>query len=424
MDLRFDEPSELRDRRLLGKLAKTIRKRRALLLIRMVSFLHKRRLFVRQEWPFTISLTSLVLRLSLLPLLPIESIFAVAWTGLSLVMLVVGTKRIRRLRRSYDFPPRQADGVLRELSPSARNRTVRAGEEVFYPLPVPAVLSAGASDAPFVGEKYVLPAGLRALAHPIILGNRDRALIVDRAGIGLADIQDDRFKVRPLTYFQHLASNNAFRSYARPHGDANQDALHGYVVGKDGEPIPFPSSRLPNLIGISTIATTIEGWPIVVQSSHRNSGSPGLIHPSGSGSMEPKDIANTDPPIKAILGAMERELCEESSVKPSEIVDTRLIGFARWMNKGGMPEFFGVSTTTVPAEDLERRTPSGEDPLFVKRVIVLRDVRLTDLDVRVHRGTQTLDLKSLPATLAGSSSGPLAMLLWFLRIAAQPAGAA
>ena len=40
---------------------------------------------------------------------------------------------------------------------------------------------------------------------------------------------------------------------------------------------------------------------------------------------------------------MERELCEEANIQPKNIVRTEIIGYFRWIDFGGQPEFVGIT---------------------------------------------------------------------------------
>jgi hypothetical protein len=369
----------------------------------LISFRDKRRLFARKEWWLIVSTMTLILSIVLVPA------GFLGWTlrGVTAFGVFLGAWRIQKSRQSYDFPPRQESGILPTLASDLRSKVVLIEGEVFLPLEVPDPVRDDTRVTCTI--PYTLPPTLKDLSHPLILGNRDRAWIVDRPGLGLADLGDEVFEVRKLTYFQYLASNYAYRFFARPHGNPEHDALSGFLVKQDGSLVSLGDSKFPNLIGISTLATTREGRLVVVQSSRRNTGSPGLIHPSGSGSAEPRDLREVSSAREFIVTAMERELCEEASIRPDEIVSTSIVGMARWLNKGGMPEFFGLTTTSVRADELATRKPSGEDPLFVKRVLIT-DLRLQNIQLSLV--SRKLDLTVLPNFIAGSCSGPLGMLLW------------
>ncbi|PXX64996.1 hypothetical protein DFR70_10457 [Nocardia tenerifensis] len=375
------------------------------------SFIDKRRVFVRYEWPSVVGILSLganiVISALLHKLSPLSITFAVSSVG----VWAYGYSKIRKARESYHRPDRLESGILRSMSDDLASRILIVEGEVFLPLSLPKSIAAGSNVVAGTAVDYDLPQPLRALLPVVILTKRDRALIMDRPGLGLADIGDSRMDVRKLTYFQHLASNNAFRCYARPYGQAALDVLNSYVFRDNGGLVDFSESEFPNLIGISTLATVEDGRIFIVESDGRNSGSPRLIHPSGSGSMEPKDLSEKLSPHDLIVRAMERELCEESSVRHDEIDSTEIIGFARWINKGAMPEFFGLTRTRVRADVLERRRPEGEDPLFVRKVVVT-NLRVRDISVPVVG--RRADLRGFDAIVAGSCSGPLGVLLWLV----------
>lgn len=61
--------------------------------------------------------------------------------------------------------------------------------------------------------------------------------------------------------------------------------------------------------------------------------------------------------IETIKHAMKRELREESSKNNlskdvSEIGETKLLGFFRWVNKGGKPEFVGITKCSLDLSEL------------------------------------------------------------------------
>ncbi|WP_245787291.1 hypothetical protein [Amycolatopsis saalfeldensis] len=81
---------------------------------------------------------------------------------------------------------------------------------------------------------------------------------------------------------------------------------------------------LRTLAGVSTIAFTTDGKLVAVRQSARNSVSGLLLAPSGSGSLEPRDLRTADGGERRLLhtavgAGMERELREESGVHADEI---------------------------------------------------------------------------------------------------------
>jgi hypothetical protein len=87
-------------------------------------------------------------------------------------------------------------------------------------------------------------------------------------------------------------------------------------------------------------------------------GSPGKLVPTGSGSSDADDYRGPGNALNAIQYGMQRELYEECSLKElpqntRKFVDTKIIGYFRWVNQGGKPEFVGISKLAVPAARLK-----------------------------------------------------------------------
>ena len=66
---------------------------------------------------------------------------------------------------------------------------------------------------------------------------------------------------------------------------------------------------------------------------------------------------------------MERELIEETGIKPEHIQETLIIGHARLLHYGGKPEYFGITIVSANENDVKIRT--SEKP-FVRQVEWLR----------------------------------------------------
>lgn len=105
---------------------------------------------------------------------------------------------------------------------------------------------------------------------------------------------------------------------------------------------------------------------------------------------------------------MERELREESGVHADEIRSTRLTGFARWMERGAKPEFFGVTMLSVDSATLAERRPRGAERLYSAGLTML-DVDLAGLGRELEAGTALPD--ALPARLRDGGSLPLLLCL-------------
>ena len=119
-----------------------------------------------------------------------------------------------------------------------------------------------------------------------------------------------------------------------------------------------------NHIGVSTLAVTADRHILVWQQTPKNIQDPGKIISTGSGSCDFSDLKLSSL-RQTIVGAMERELREESKVhvparaaveRERFVRSTSVIGFFRWLQRGGKPEFVGISQLSV---DLAALRPDG-----------------------------------------------------------------
>lgn len=115
-----------------------------------------------------------------------------------------------------------------------------------------------------------------------------------------------------------------------------------------------------NEIGISTIGITEDDHILIWRQNRNVQSGAGLLAPSGSGSCDFSDYEKKKhTSFRGVIEyAMQRELWEESSGKSvcrssEEFGQTRVIGFFRWMNKGGKPEFVGVTKINCTASELK-----------------------------------------------------------------------
>jgi len=115
-------------------------------------------------------------------------------------------------------------------------------------------------------------------------------------------------------------------------------------------------SRASNQIGVSTLAWTTDGYLVTSVQGAKNARNQGKRAPSGSGGVDFRDLyaSSQSASLQAFLiRAMERELREECGLEEEAcLVHTLIIGFARLVHEGGLPEFFGVSVIHAPFPSL------------------------------------------------------------------------
>lgn len=149
--------------------------------------------------------------------------------------------------------------------------------------------------------------------------------------------------------------------------------------GLVAEDVALPDGVLPTLgrsecsnhIGVDTLGVTRNDELVLVVQSTRNAHGGGQLAPSGSGSADWADLTDA---VAAgtgmggfLRGAMERELSEECGLLPAQVKRTELLGFARFVQRGGKPQFCGVTRLSATRDDLRRL---GPDRVFVDDYVV------------------------------------------------------
>ena len=193
------------------------------------------------------------------------------------------------------------------------------------------------------------------------------------------------------TYFDTILTNDIAGSEIR------DKVHHKTVVDQQIEPLieictGFPDcfmrisdNLLNNNIGASTIGFTSDNQLIFWIQSGAAQHSQGLIAPTGSGSCDYEDITDNDL-LQTIKKTMERELLEESTEKVNfdNIVETRIIGYFRWQNRGGLPQFVGITRLNLRKNELEAniseiREPNAEEKGNLSRAFSDSDSSTDDI---------------------------------------------
>ena len=74
--------------------------------------------------------------------------------------------------------------------------------------------------------------------------------------------------------------------------------------------------------------------------------------------------------IAAVVG--NRELCQESAVKPEEVSSSYSLGFGRWLNKEGRPELITLTFLSTDSHALRARRVLREERPYVRRIHFVR----------------------------------------------------
>lgn len=112
------------------------------------------------------------------------------------------------------------------------------------------------------------------------------------------------------------------------------------------------SSQMNDHLGCSTIGFTSDNYFLIWVQSSATQFNKNMLIPTGSGSSNASDLTNHNLQ-KTVIKTMERELLEETlSDKPVDRsqIKTMILGFYRWVTRGGKPEFTGITKLPQTAD--------------------------------------------------------------------------
>lgn len=335
------------------------------MLTRLRSLAHIASFLVSSEWGFLAAvggfLVGLLPALFRLPFL-ISVVLGVLGAVLAVLLLVRDTHGLLRRWSSW---------TMRRLQPP-----IRFAHEPMVPgLPILVQANAGTvaisheidgqlahavNQLHFQERPYELPDRLRELAPYIIrtaaagrwpFNGPNVGLISDMTETSLRDGND--LAVRRGDFYSALCSNELTGWVMTDRGD-RFDFPARYLLDTQGAWLPLSTSQLNNGIGVSILAVTTDDKLVVTLQSARSQTSAGLWAPSGSGALEPRDITATTQKrlIEVVTKAATRELEEETRVPAKALLGCELIGYGRWLDRGGKPEFFCVTALNVHSSEM------------------------------------------------------------------------
>lgn len=276
-------------------------------------------------------------------------------------------------------------------------------------------------------EPYRLPRTLKGSARYVLpVQNRGR-LIFNGTIIGMrgdplppGQVPAPPVRLHLARFFDAQCSNEmcTLRITHRENG-TEFDPRVALLTNANGHLRTLAESTLADCIGISTIAFTSDGALVAVRQTSRNVASALLLAPSGSGSLDQRDVAGLrgagptaiESLQEIVRRGMERELREETGILADEITGTQVIGFARWMERGAKPEFLGITRLSVTADTLAaRRHLSSDERLYTGGTLTI-PVDLPVLGQELAAGSPLLDAAALPARIRDDGSLPLLLAL-------------
>lgn len=279
-------------------------------------------------------------------------------------------------------------------------------------------------------ELYRLPKSLKASARYVLpLTNHGRLTfngkIIGMRGDPLpaGSSPPPPIRLHIARFFDAQCSNEMCNlQVTRGGGDEPDfDPRTEFLTSANGQLRTLAESSLADCIGISTVAFTTDNAVVVTRQTSRNVASPQLLAPSGSGSLDPRDLGQVSVGRHGhdkililqdiVRRGMERELREETGIRQDEIRHTEVTGFARWLERGAKPEFLGVTELSATAQDLkEQRHLTSDEHLFTDGTFTL-EMNLPELGRELAGGTGLLDASSLPRAIKEQGSLPLLLAL-------------
>lgn len=159
--------------------------------------------------------------------------------------------------------------------------------------------------------------------------------------------------LQPTKYFDGQCTNEL--TYARLNDTTTiKQEFEGkqLLCNDDNVMYEMDNSPCSNYIGISTLVLTTDNYLIIPSQGKLSNANAGRLAPSGSGSAGKTDFKKANTLNDILTIAMEREFREECNINKKFEISTEIIGYARLLERGGKPDFFGVSVIKSSINDL------------------------------------------------------------------------
>jgi hypothetical protein len=194
----------------------------------------------------------------------------------------------------------------------------------------------------------------------------------------------EKLALQKTSYFEGVVTNESGRMVLISSGgdrgvSADEVIFNGpdlFINAQLKKIISLEESQASNHIGISTVLITNDRR-VVYQRQGVQLIDAGHLAPSASGSADWDDICDSQKELRfssktmqnIVKYAMERELFEEIAADSAIYrTETYLTGFARYLHRGGKPEFFGITLMDINSDKLYIRR---EERRYVD--IIIRD---------------------------------------------------
>ena len=260
-------------------------------------------------------------------------------------------------------------GINRQLNEWIRNNDLNVEEDTDATVVVNTYIEKNFyALLPFLTRHY-----RRTVAEDRLFSNDEKLCFSDDF------IDKDLFLVSKGSYYNSFLTNRIFNQKL-----VSDDGVDLFPAkGCTSMDIKFPYRCFSNEIGISTLAVTKDGYLFFQLQGNHSDSSPGLIVPSGSGSADWSDFDNNRTlTFKELISySTKRELSEETGSAMAEVTVNKVIGFYRWLEQAGKPEFISVSKLNMDSKEIQPEKKEQQNKIIKFRVVSngkLNEKALTD----------------------------------------------
>ncbi len=203
----------------------------------------------------------------------------------------------------------------------------------------------------------------------------------------------EKVLLQPAKYFAGQCSHEiAYKEFVLPDEIGSVFSGKKLMCDSQKKMYDLDYSTSANFLGASTIVFTKDKRIIIGKQAQYSAANKGRFAPSGSGSVDYADIKKAKKYFKKknddrnhtlsfneiLEFAMVREFCEECNYdlkKTMETMKTRIIGYARLIERGGKPDYFGVSNIAEDSEVIGKKIKNSERGLVDRLITIQFDSR-------------------------------------------------
>lgn len=174
-------------------------------------------------------------------------------------------------------------------------------------------------------------------------------------------------------YYNSICTNEISSLELRSRSRADF-CFEGYSLVKSGvgHIYSLSESLCSNHIGVSTLAITEDKYAILTVQGNQNLIDSNRFIVSASGSLDYSDRKKSELFRDIIIKGMERELREECNLNNAKF-QTQIVGYGRLLDRGGKPEFFGITEVDMNHNDFIEQAEKSKEKSegYVKEYIAI-----------------------------------------------------